>query len=37
MIVAFDYENLCKLKQINETKAELFSCEIKWGVYEKGS
>ncbi|KAI3878428.1 hypothetical protein MKW98_001843 [Papaver atlanticum] len=39
MMVAFDYENLCKLKQINETmrrtKEELFSYEIKWDVYEK--
>ncbi|KAI3942181.1 hypothetical protein MKW98_003780 [Papaver atlanticum] len=39
MFVAFDYENLVKLKQISEampkTKEELFSCEIKWDVYEK--
>ncbi|KAI3848688.1 hypothetical protein MKW92_043846, partial [Papaver armeniacum] len=39
MMVAFDYENLRKLKQISETmpktKAELFSYEIKWDVYEK--
>ncbi|KAI3853813.1 hypothetical protein MKX03_000918 [Papaver bracteatum] len=39
MFVAFDYENLVKLKQISEampkTKEELFSYEIKWDVYEK--
>ncbi|MCL7021876.1 hypothetical protein MKW94_022719 [Papaver nudicaule] len=39
MMVAFDYENLLKLKGINETmpktKAELFSYGIKWDVYEK--
>ncbi|KAI3851912.1 hypothetical protein MKW98_019911 [Papaver atlanticum] len=39
MFDAFDYENLLKLKQISEampkTKEELFSCEIKWDVYEK--
>ncbi|KAI3890956.1 hypothetical protein MKX03_019965 [Papaver bracteatum] len=39
MTVAFDYENLCKLKQVSETmpktKAELFSYEIQWDVYEK--
>ncbi|KAI3946249.1 hypothetical protein MKW92_035702 [Papaver armeniacum] len=39
MMVAFDYENLCKLRLINEampkTKEELFSYEIKWDVYEK--
>ncbi|KAI3878412.1 hypothetical protein MKW98_001827 [Papaver atlanticum] len=39
MMVAFDYENLLKLKLINETipktKDELFSYEIKWDVYEK--
>ncbi|MCL7032063.1 hypothetical protein MKW94_019246, partial [Papaver nudicaule] len=39
MLVAFDYENLLKLKQISElmpkTKAELFSYEIKWDIYEK--
>ncbi|KAI3851917.1 hypothetical protein MKW98_019916 [Papaver atlanticum] len=38
MFVAFDYENLVKLKQNSEampkTKEELFSCEIKWDVYE---
>ncbi|KAI3834450.1 hypothetical protein MKX03_032561 [Papaver bracteatum] len=39
MMVSFDYENLLKLKQISQampkTKEELFSCEIKWDVYEK--
>ncbi|KAI3869988.1 hypothetical protein MKX03_010282 [Papaver bracteatum] len=39
MFVAFDYENLVKLKQISEampkTKEEIFYCEIKWDVYEK--
>ncbi|KAI3874299.1 hypothetical protein MKX03_015776 [Papaver bracteatum] len=39
MFDAFDYENLLKLKQISEampkTKEDLFSCEIKWDVYEK--
>ncbi|KAI3889601.1 hypothetical protein MKW92_001880 [Papaver armeniacum] len=39
MMVAFDYENLLKLKQVSEampkTKEELFSYEIKWDVYEK--
>ncbi|MCL7041795.1 hypothetical protein MKW94_010007 [Papaver nudicaule] len=39
MMVAFDFENLCKLKQINgtmpKTKAELFSYDINWDVYEK--
>ncbi|MCL7035095.1 hypothetical protein MKW94_018141 [Papaver nudicaule] len=39
MMVAFDYDNLLKLKRISEempkTKGELFSYEIKWDVYEK--
>lgn len=41
MMVSFDYDNLLKLKQINEempkTKEELLSYEIKWDVYEKVS
>ncbi|MCL7035097.1 hypothetical protein MKW94_018143 [Papaver nudicaule] len=39
MMVSFDYDNLLKLKQVNEempkTKEELFSYEIKWDVYEE--
>ncbi|KAI3901670.1 hypothetical protein MKW92_053507, partial [Papaver armeniacum] len=39
MMVAFDYENLLKLKRISEampkTKEELFSYEINWDVCEK--
>ncbi|MCL7050163.1 hypothetical protein MKW94_020004 [Papaver nudicaule] len=39
MMVAFDYDNLLKLKRINEempnTKEELFSYEIQWDIYEK--
>ncbi|RZC62655.1 hypothetical protein C5167_024393 [Papaver somniferum] len=37
--MAFDYENLCELKRVNETmpktKEELFSCKINWDVYNK--